>query len=57
MDFDINVARSLITLVSLMMFIGLIGWTWAAHRKAAFDEAAQLPFLDDEQSVELSERK
>ncbi|MBK7615772.1 MAG: cbb3-type cytochrome c oxidase subunit 3 [Burkholderiales bacterium] len=46
---DINVLRSVITLVSLAMFIGLIVWTWNRRQKRGFDEAAQLPFLDDDQ--------
>ncbi|MBP6337527.1 MAG: cbb3-type cytochrome c oxidase subunit 3 [Vitreoscilla sp.] len=49
MEMDINVLRSVITLVSLAMFIGLIVWTWNRRQKRGFDEAAQLPFLDDDQ--------
>lgn len=49
MDMDINLLRSLITLVSLAMFIGLMVWTWNRRQKRGFDEAAQLPFLDDDQ--------
>ena len=48
MDVDINVWRSIITLLSLVLFIGLMVWTWNRKRQSAFDEAAQLPFLDDE---------
>jgi len=49
MEIDINVLRSAITLVSLAMFIGLMVWTWNRRQKHGFDEAAQLPFLDDDQ--------
>ena len=49
MEMDINVLRSVITQVSLAMFIGLIVWTWNRRQKRGFDEAAQLPFLDDDQ--------
>ena len=49
MEMDINVLCSVITLVSLAMFIGLIVWTWNRRQKRGFDEAAQLPFLDDDQ--------
>lgn len=49
MEMDINVLRSVITLVSLAMFIGLMVWTWNRRQKRGFDEAAQLPFLDDDQ--------
>lgn len=50
MDMDINTLRSFITLLSLAMFIGLMVWTWNRHQKRGFDEAAQLPFLDDDQA-------
>jgi cytochrome c oxidase cbb3-type subunit 4 len=53
-DIDINLLRSIITLVSLLMFVGLMVWTWNRRQKAAFDEAAQLPFLDEDQAVSTS---
>ncbi|WP_194721301.1 cbb3-type cytochrome oxidase subunit 3 [Noviherbaspirillum malthae] len=40
-------ARSLITVISFLTFIGIIWWTYGAHRGADFDGAAQLPFADD----------
>lgn len=54
MDFDINTMRSFITLLSLVMFVGLMVWTWNQRHKSAFDEAAQLPFLDDDQKIASS---
>lgn len=36
------------TLVSLLTFIGIVYWAFIAHRKQDFDEAAMLPFADDE---------
>ncbi len=44
---DINVIRSAVTLFSLVLFIALVAWTWQKSRRAAFDEAAALPFADD----------
>lgn len=49
MDIDINFVRSLVTLVSLTMFIGLMVWTWNRRQRSGFEEAAHLPFLDDDQ--------
>ena len=43
---DVNDLRALVTLISLVLFLALVGWTWSRSRKAAFDEAAQLPFQD-----------
>jgi len=44
---DINELRSIVTVISLVLFLALVAWTYSRHRRAAFDEAAQLPFLDD----------
>jgi cytochrome c oxidase cbb3-type subunit 4 len=45
---DINILRSAVTVVSLLLFLALVVWTWSRHRRAAFDDAAQLPFVDSQ---------
>lgn len=45
---DINDLRSIITVVSFATFVGIVWWTYSGRRKAAFDEAALLPFSEDE---------
>lgn len=45
---EVNILRSLVTVISLVLFLALVAWTWSRSRKAAFDEAAQLPFVDGE---------
>lgn len=47
---DINLARSVVTVLLLLAFIGIVIWAWSGKRKQAFDEAARLPF-DDEKDV------
>jgi cytochrome c oxidase cbb3-type subunit IV len=47
MEFDVNTWRSLITVASLLLFVGLMAWTMNGRRQSAFDEAAGLPFVDD----------
>ena len=44
---DVNDLRSLVTVLSFVLFIGVAAWTWQRARRDAFDEAAQLPFADD----------
>ena len=44
MDMDLNDIRSLVTLASLALFLGLLAWTWWPARKAGHEAAAQLPF-------------
>ena len=46
---DINDLRGLSTLFLMISFIGVCIWAYSSKRKAAFDEAAQLPFADEEQ--------
>jgi len=45
---DINDLRGLSTAFLMMSFIGLCFWAYSKKRKRAFDEAANLPFADDE---------
>jgi len=44
---DITTLRTAATVVSFIAFIGIIFWTMDRKKTPDFDEAAQLPFLDD----------
>jgi len=48
MDIDINTLRGIATLLVLLAFLGLCGWAYSSKRKSSFDEAAHIPFADDE---------
>ncbi|MDY7220115.1 cbb3-type cytochrome c oxidase subunit 3 [Denitrificimonas sp. JX-1] len=45
---DIGTLRGLGTLLIFVAFTGLLFWAYNSKRKASFDEAAQLPFADEE---------
>jgi cytochrome c oxidase cbb3-type subunit 4 len=45
---DINDLRGLSTLFLMITFIGMCFWAYSSKRKKTFDEAAHLPFADDE---------
>jgi len=45
---DINTLRAAVMLLGLFIFLAMVGWVWARQRREAFEEAAMLPFLDDE---------
>lgn len=45
---DVGLIQSIWTVVALVVFLGVCVWAWSARRKADFDEAARLPFTDDE---------
>lgn len=44
---DITTMRIAVTLLSFVIFIGIMAWTYAGKNKSQFDEAEQLPFLQD----------
>lgn len=44
---DINTLRSVTTVASLLVFLGIVWWAWSKKRKRDFDEAARLPFEQD----------
>ena len=45
---DINDLRGLSTLLLMIGFIGVCLWAYSSKRKQAFDDAANLPFADEE---------
>lgn len=45
---DINDLRSIMTVVSFAVFIGIVWWAYGKGTKQRFDEAANLPFAEDE---------
>lgn len=45
---DINDLRGLSTLFLMITFIGLCFWAYSSKRKVPFDEAANIPFADEE---------
>ncbi len=44
---SINTMRTVVTVVSFLVFIGIVIWAWSARRKSQFDEAARLSLDDD----------
>mgnify|MGYP001812333359 CR=1 FL=1 len=45
---DINDLRGLSTALLMITFIGMCFWAYSRKRKKSFDEAANLPFADEE---------
>jgi cytochrome c oxidase cbb3-type subunit IV len=41
-------ARIIVTVLSFMSFVGIVIWAYSARRNAEFNEAANLPFADEE---------
>ncbi len=51
MDIDINDLRSIVTAVSFVTFVGIVFWAWSSRRRAAFEEAANLVFDDEDELI------
>jgi cytochrome c oxidase cbb3-type subunit 4 len=48
----VNALRIIVTLLSFVAFVGIVRWALSRKNAQAFDEAAQLPFLDGEQRTD-----
>ena len=54
---DINTLRSIVTVLAFVAFIGIVLWAYSDHNKAAFDQAARLPFDEEDDGIGYGERK
>ena len=45
---DINTLRSLVTVLAFVSFVGIVLWAYSGRARRGFEEAAQLPFDEDE---------
>ena len=45
---DINTLRSIATVLAFIAFMAIIVWAFSKNSKRGFEEAANLPFADDE---------
>ena len=43
----ISIARGVITLVLMILFIALVRWAWSSRRKELFDSMARMPLDED----------
>ena len=47
---DVNDLRAVTTVFMFLAFIGIVGFAMARHRRAGFDEASRVPFIEDERT-------
>ena len=45
---DLNDLRVLITVLSFIVFAGIVYWAYSGRQRARFNEAANLPFVDSD---------
>ena len=46
---DMGVFRGLVTVVLLLLFVGILIWSFSGKRHADFDAASRMPLGDDSQ--------
>lgn len=51
---DINDFRSLLTVLGLLCFLGIAAWAYSGKARKGFDEAAQIPFTEEDLPGESS---
>ncbi|MBD3648956.1 MAG: cbb3-type cytochrome c oxidase subunit 3 [Pseudomonadales bacterium] len=49
---DINDLRGLATILCMVAFLSVVIWAYSPSRKNRFEEAARLPFEDEERNHE-----
>ena len=52
---DVNDLRVVVTVVSMLVFIGIVAWAYSRKNRDSFDEAAQLPFDDGESAARANQ--
>jgi cytochrome c oxidase cbb3-type subunit IV len=45
---DINTLRGISTILVMIVFVGICLWAYSKSKKRDFDDAANLPFADDD---------
>jgi cytochrome c oxidase cbb3-type subunit IV len=50
---DLGIIRGIGTVLLLFSFVAFCLWVWAPAQRRRFEEAAALPFLDDDLSPQL----
>jgi cytochrome c oxidase cbb3-type subunit 4 len=54
---DGNLIQVIWTLVVVVLFVGIVIWAWSGKRKQAFDEAANIPFNEDDTPAEKTSKE
>jgi cytochrome c oxidase cbb3-type subunit 4 len=46
---DQNDLRTIVTVLGFLTFLGIVWWAWGSGRQQGFNEAAALPFTEDDE--------
>ena len=53
---DMGTFRGITTLLILIAFLGIVAWAYSKRRRKDFDEAANLPFADEQDDMTADDR-
>tara|TARA_R110001592_G_scaffold83616_2_gene247636 strand:- start:17928 stop:18095 length:168 start_codon:yes stop_codon:yes gene_type:complete len=45
------------TILAIIAFLGVCWWAFSSHKKKDFEEAAQLPFSDEQESPQNEDKR
>ncbi|OGT66923.1 MAG: cytochrome-c oxidase [Gammaproteobacteria bacterium RIFCSPLOWO2_02_FULL_47_50] len=48
---DFGFLQGLWTIIVMIFFLGVVVWAWSKKRKKEFDEAAMIPFREDNDDI------
>jgi len=51
MELDLTTLRSAVTLLSFIVFAGIVYWAWDGKNLPRFEEAANLPFQEGDEDL------
>ena len=54
---DSSLIQTIWTLVVLVLFVGIVIWAWSGKRKQDFDEAANIPFQEEDKPAEKTSKE
>ena len=54
---DYGLYSSIMTVVMLVVFIGIVAWAYSGRRRAAFDDAARVPLEEDAREGSFEEKR
>lgn len=54
---DINDLRSIVTVAGLLCFLAIVAWAYGKSSKKGFEEAANLPFAEEDDHGPASDRR
>jgi cytochrome c oxidase cbb3-type subunit IV len=53
---DLSLMRAVVTVLLFVAFLGIVWWAYAKRNRAGFEEAARLPFLDEDRDAQTKDR-